>query len=240
MATPDYIFEPTARVLGDVLPLYRRTPGQVGDAKAYAAYRRVLDKLIADTRAAARSSSLAVDLLTITRGYREASTDMLAVIAGLERVIGAVRMFQPVTGTGVRALQRQHELALTGLVETLALAEIAAAVAIWQPGSQDQAARMRQRLARTFSAAIERASDREDVEVMHALREAQSWIIRDLTERGRPLARIVGYETGLPLPSVVLAHMLYQDAGRAGELEAENPGHDHPAFMPMLGKALSR
>jgi len=90
------------------------------------------------------------------------------------------------------------------------------------------------------AAGIERASDRDDVEVIRALRDAQSWLVRDLIERGRPLARMVDYGTAVPLPAVVLAHMLYQDAGRADELRGENPQHDHPAFMPMSGRALTR
>ena len=63
--------------------------------------------------------------------------------------------------------------------------------------------------------------------------------MRDLTERGRPLPRYVTFETGLPLPAVVLAHRLYQDAGRADELAAENDAA-HPAFMPTAGRALSQ
>lgn len=240
MATPDYVLVTTTEVLGDVLPLYRRTPGSVGDAAAFARWRRVLDRLLADTRAAARSTTLAADLAAIASGYRLASSDMLAVIDGLERVVERVRLFQPVEArSAFRAMQREHELALTGLLEALALAETANAVAVLALASQQQAQRLRLRLARTFDVAIERAADRSDAEVLRSLRETQASLVRDLIERGRPLARVVGYETGLPMPAVVLAHMLYQDAGRAGELAAQNPA-DHPGFMPMTGRAMSR
>lgn len=240
MATPDYILTSTERVLGDVLPLFRRTPGTVADVAVYARYRKKVDTLLGDTRAAARSTTLVADFAAITSGYRQAASDMAAVIDGLERVVVKVRLFQPVEATrGVLALQRQHELAMTTLLEVLALAEIANAVAIYEPPSYDVALRLRQRLSRLFDAGIERASDRQQTDVLLALREAHASLVRDLIERGRPLARITRYETGIPLPAVVLAHELYQDAGRADELRAENPT-DHPAFMPMAGKAHSR
>lgn len=241
MATPDYVLASSARVLGQVLPLLRRTPGAIADTEVYARYRRTLDVLIADTRAAARSATLGTDLVSIFDGYRDASDDMRATIAGLERVLVVVRSFVPVVGASSTSLaQRRHELGLTGLIEVLALGSIASAVSLLDPRSHDEATRLRHRLSRHFTTGIERASERGDVDVLRALREAHAWLVRDLIERGRPLARMVSYETGVPLPAVVLAHELYQDAGRADELRAENPNHDHPAFMPVAGRALSQ
>ncbi len=241
MATPDYLLWSTERVLAAVLPLFRRTPGPVGDADIYARYRRTLDTLLADRRAAARSTTLAADLAAVVEGYRTAATDARAVIDGLERAIVATRAHVYVSpDTPLLELQLQHELVLTGLIETLCLAEIAQAVAQVALRSHDESVRLRQRLSRTFDLAIERASERGDIDVLHALRETHAWLVRDLIERGRPLARVVAYQTGVPLPAVVVAHMLYQDAGRAGELMAENAGTDHPGFMPVGGKALSR
>ena len=241
MPTPDYVLASSARVLGQVLPLLKRTPGPVADTALYASYRRKLAVLAGDTRAASRSATLAADLETIVSGYRAAASDMAAVIAGLERVLAVVRAFVPVEPrSGSLAAQRRHELGLTGLIEVLALSEIAEAVALLQPASHDAATRLRGRLSRHLDAAIERASERGDTDVLRALRETHAWLVRDLIERGRPLARMVGYETAVPLPAVVLAHMLYQDAGRSAELVAENPRHDHPGFMPMSGRALSR
>lgn len=241
MATPDYLLWSADRVLKAVLPLYRRTPGRVADTDVYARYRRTLERLVADTRAAARSTTLAADLAQIAEGYRLASDDARQVIAGLERVVVATRAHQYVSpDTPLLELQLQHELVLTGLIETLCLAEIAQALVQVDLSSYDEALRLRRRLSRTFDVAIERAAERGDVEALRALREAHAWLVRDLVERGRPLARVVSYETAVPLPSVVLAHMLYQDAGRALELRDENARHDHPGFMPMKGRALSR
>lgn len=59
-----------------------------------------------------------------------------------------------------------------------------------------------------------------------------------LIESQRPLPRMVGYRFAAPYPSLRIAHWLYADASRADELRAENK-IVHPAFCPMLGKALS-
>ncbi len=240
-ATPDYVLAGVARLLAAVLPLFGRTPGAIADATLYAGYRRRLRALTDDPRAAARSATLAEDLAQIADGYRAASADPEAVIVGLEAIVVAVRAFVPVAAVNpVRARQRRVEMKFAGLVEVLAVAAAARAVADVVIVSHDQAERIRGRMRRLIDLAIERAADLEETLVVRALRETGGWIARDLIERGRPLARIVTYRTGVPLPSVVLAHKLYQDAGRAGELADNNAGHDHPSFMPMSGKALSR
>lgn len=244
MATPDYILDSAERILTSILPLFRRTPGGVADAARYASYRRKAAVMLADTRAAARSGTLVADLADIAEGYREASSDMRAVVAGLERIAVATRAFVVAQqGTPPLAsveLQRQNEMELLGLIEALALVGIARALATMRIASHDEASRLRARMGRLFDTAIERASEAGRIEVMRELRALAAAITRDMIERGRPLARIVGYETGVPLPSVVLAHMLYQDAGRAEEIRRENARHDHPSFMPTTGRVLSR
>jgi prophage DNA circulation protein len=239
--TPDYVLAGVARLLGLVLPLFSRTPGPVADAALYAGYRRRLAELAGDVRAAARSETLAQDLAEIVDAYRAASASPEAVIVGLEAVVVAVRGFQPVAAANrVRARQRAVEMRIAGLVEGLAVAAAVRAVADVVVTSYDQAERLRLRMRRLVDLAVERAADAEETLVVRALRDAGGWVARDLIERGRPLARIVTYTTGTPLPAVTLAHKLYQDAGRADELVAANPAHDHPAFMPMRGRALSR
>ena len=59
-----------------------------------------------------------------------------------------------------------------------------------------------------------------------------------LTQTARPLPRMLSYRFFNSYPSVVLAHRLYADAGRADELMQENKTI-HPAFMQMSGRALS-
>lgn len=242
MAAPDWMFDTTAEALGAVLPLYRSAAGGVADRDAYAAMRKVLGRLLADTRAATRSASLVGDLAFVAVGYRLSAADLRLAIQGYERVIVATRAVPVVSPvhTATETLQQQHELWLLGTIEAQALAGIAASVARLPLDSHDEARRLRLRLGRTFDVAIERAADRGDIDVVMALRRAAGALSRDLIERGRPLARITSYATALPLPSVVLAHELYQDAGRADQLEADNPVFDHPAFMPMTGIARSQ
>jgi len=238
---PDHILGATARILTALLPLFERTPGGIADPDGYARYRRDIRALKSDTRAASRRADLAAVLASIAAGYRSCSSDMRAVIAGLERVVVQSRAFQPVPGSTASSRQQAiNEQALTMLFEGLALAEIANAVSAMIPRSHDEAAQLRLRLGRTFDVAIERASDQGATDILRALRACQGRLVRDLIERGRPLARVVSYETAVPLPAVVLAHRLYQDAARADELRAENSATDHPAFMPMQGRAYSR
>lgn len=241
MPTPDYVLAGVRRLLETVLPLLARTPGTVGDETVFAGYRRRLAALRADPRAAARSPTLAQDLAWIIDGYRAASISPEAVIAGLEVVVVAVRGFVPVEAANrVRARQRAVEIKFAVLVEALAVAAAARAVADVRVESYDQAERLRHRMRRTIDLAVERAADAQETLLVRALRDAGGWVARDLIDRGRPLARMVAYQTAVPLPALALAHKLYQDAGRAAEIASRNPGHDHPSFMPMSGTVLSR
>lgn len=238
---PDYVLAASQAVLTKLLPLLERTPGGVVDAARYARYRRDIRVLKADTRAAARREDLAEVIAAIISEYRMASTDARAVIAGLERVAVATRAFViTAVTTGTLGQQRINERALLILFEGLALAEIGNAVASLVPRSHDEAKTLRLRLGRLFDIAIERASDQGAVGIQRALREVQARVVRDLIERGRPLARVVSYETAVPLPALVLAHRFYQNAGRADELRLENTNTDHPSFMPVTGRAYSR
>ena len=238
---PDYVLDATARILTALVPLFERTPGPIADAGRFSAYRRIVTRLKGDTRAAARSLTLPDDLAAIAEGYRVAASDMRAVIRGLERVVVAARA-QPLTEprSGTLARQRENERTLLLLIEAVSLGEAGNAVSALAPRSYDEALQLRQRLGRSFDLTIERASDMGAADLVRPLRETQAALTRDLIERGRPLARLVTYQTAVPLPSVVLAHRFYQDASRADELRAENGATDHPAFMPTSGQAYSR
>lgn len=237
---PDYVLASTERILGELLPLLARPAAAVTDAAEFARYRQRLETLAEDTRAAARSDTLAEDLAALIDGYRAAVDDPRAVIDGLERLVTAARGVVYVTATcATEEIQRRNEEALALLFETLAIAAQGAALADLVPRSSDEANRYRLRFGRSCRLAIERAGDGGQMPVARALRELGGAIARDMIERGRPLARIVGYETAVRLPAVTLAHLLYQDAGRRDELAAENET-DHPGFMPRAGTAYSR
>jgi prophage DNA circulation protein len=241
LGTPDYVLDGVRHILTSFVPLVERAPGAVADPALYNAYRAKLAAIRRDPRAAARSLTLGEDLASILSAYRRASRDMAAVYDGCERIATAMRAVVLSTGaTGSARRRAEVEWALAGLIEWLAVAEAAQAIAAMDITSHEHAARLRARAGRLVAVAIDRAADRGAMAVVRLLTHVAGALSRDLIERGRPLARIVAYETGVPVPAVVLAHRLYQDAGRADELVAHNPAHDHPAFMPRVGSALSR
>lgn len=63
-------------------------------------------------------------------------------------------------------------------------------------------------------------------------------VMRDLTQRARPLPRMVSMTMTHRYSSLLLAYKLYGDPSRADELRAENDAV-HPGFMPTQLVALS-
>lgn len=244
MAMLDAMLPALSAVLDAMLPLYRATPGATARGDIYSAYRREVEAMLADTRAALRAADVLDRLAMIADGYRAASADPARVIDGLDRIVAAARLVRPparfVAGSRLIAAETAAVVALAHWFEVTALAGQARAAADVDLTSYQQAVALRARLTRSLDIGIERASDIGAMDVMRALREVRGALVRDLIERGRPLARITAFETAVPLPAVVLAHKLYQDADRAGELRDENANWDHPSFMPMVGRARSR
>jgi len=105
--------------------------------------------------------------------------------------------------------------------------------------SRTQVAEIQSEMALAFDEVIETASDDRAVDVVRDMSELQAGVARHLAETSRPLPDMIDYKVPRRLPSLVIAHQLYHDAGRADELIAEN-GTIHPAFMLETGKALSR
>jgi hypothetical protein len=89
-----------------------------------------------------------------------------------------------------------------------------------------------------FAAAEEIAADDMDQMTYRALIELHAAVTNFLSETARPLPRVTNYRFADFLPSLVLAYKLYQDAGRADEIRAENK-IIHPAFCSPTGVALS-
>ena len=89
-----------------------------------------------------------------------------------------------------------------------------------------------------FNDAEEIAADDMDQASFANLIALDAAITNFLVTTARPLPRMVGYRFAVPLPSLIVAYRLYQDASRADQVTAENK-IVHPAFCPAVGLALS-
>ncbi|WP_407529440.1 hypothetical protein [Methylobacterium oryzisoli] len=95
------------------------------------------------------------------------------------------------------------------------------------------------RLVPAFDAATEFAADRLDQTNFRALTALQAALVRDLTQRARPLPRMVSYSLPRRRPALAIANLFYGDGSRVEELVAENRGMVHPLFAPASGRRLS-
>ena len=125
------------------------------------------------------------------------------------------------------------------LAVRLALAGECSALAGVTVASRQQVDGYISRLRPAFEASLDYAMDSADGEAFKVLSTLYAAVVRDLTERGRQLPRMSSYDTWRPLPSLALAHRLYADADRAGELVDENRT-PNPIFMSATGRALAR
>jgi hypothetical protein len=104
--------------------------------------------------------------------------------------------------------------------------------------SRQDVAQLKTALQQPFQEAEEIAADDMDQMTFQALIKLHAAITNHLVETARPLPRMLRYEFADVLPTLVMAYKLYDDAGRADELRAENK-IVHPAFCPIEGQALS-
>lgn len=104
--------------------------------------------------------------------------------------------------------------------------------------SRQDVAKVRERVNEAFAVAEETTADAMDSMSYRALVELHSAIMFYLVETARPLPRLLRFAFAVPLPTLVAAHRLYDDAARADEMRDENKVV-HPAFMRPAGLALS-
>jgi prophage DNA circulation protein len=93
-------------------------------------------------------------------------------------------------------------------------------------------------LRQPFDDAEEIAADDMDQATFAALIQLDAALTNYLVTTARPLPRMTNYQFAVPLPSLVIAYRLYQDASRADQIVQENK-IVHPAFCPPVGVALS-
>lgn len=104
--------------------------------------------------------------------------------------------------------------------------------------SRQDVTALKQQLYQPFRDAEEIAADNMDQATFQALVALHGTVTNHLVATARPLPRMVSFRFYEPLPSLVMAYKLYDDASRCDELRQENKVV-HPAFCPMTGLALS-
>jgi hypothetical protein len=104
--------------------------------------------------------------------------------------------------------------------------------------SRNEIERVQALATAAFTVSQDATAEIGDSDTYRALVSLRAMMVRDLTDRSRPLPQIVTYNLPRGPSSLVLAQRLYGDASRADELIAEN-AVVHPLFMPRAGRALS-
>ncbi|MEH2565327.1 hypothetical protein [Bradyrhizobium sp. AZCC 2289] len=120
----------------------------------------------------------------------------------------------------------------------LCLATEAAIIAQMTFVSRQDVDAIKLQLLQPFRDAEETAADDKDQAMFQALIKLHGAVTNHLVATARPLPRMLNFEFFEPLPSLVMAYKLYDDASRCDELRQENKVV-HPAFCLPIGRALS-
>jgi hypothetical protein len=104
--------------------------------------------------------------------------------------------------------------------------------------SREAVDEVRQAVSSEFVILEEIVADAMDSESYTSLVRMNAAVMRFLIETARPLPRMLAFRFAAPLPTLIAAHRLYDDASRCDELREENKVV-HPMFMRPEGRALS-
>lgn len=121
----------------------------------------------------------------------------------------------------------------------LSLATEAHIIADIEFKSRNAAVATRSQMNDAFDAMEEQAADSMDSATYRALITLHAAVAEYLVTAQYPLAEMLGFRFAQAGPTLVFAHRLYDDAGRADELREENQVI-HPLFAPRIGVALSQ
>ena len=203
--------------------------------------------------AANRAAAIEAAEAALTAAQTVAASNLAALAAALQAAVSAfaaaaaspedaVRLLgnlvtwaAPVTTTstaGIGYWQTQAQNGTLNLIRRSCCLEMANSVSDYVPGSYADAAAMRVTVIGYLDAEITIAGDAGDDRSYEALRTVRAAVSADLSERGASLSPMVTVNRAMPLPSLVLAYQLYQDATRSDELVAEADPRN-PAFMPL-------
>jgi prophage DNA circulation protein len=208
--------------------------------------QRMLTNLIATVPSQGRAGSDARTAIGDTRAYAfklcidDALGSPLAQCFALARQAGAT--MQQIDG--VRQLVTQETPHTLGgqLVQNagilFCLATESSIIAGMTFVSRQDVDAIKAQMHQPFFDAQEIAADDMDQATFSALIHLNGAMVNHLVATARPLPRMVNFQFFEPLPSLVMAYKLYDDASRCDELRAENKVV-HPAFCPPTGQALS-
>ena len=138
----------------------------------------------------------------------------------------------------VQAAQAQQQAAIVALVQGTALASVLQVYAQLDWASAAQAAAAQGQVMGLLSAQADAAAAAGQDDLYRGWLAITGMVVDDFAQRIQALPVQTAYALPLPMPSLALAQLFYQDATRAPELEAMNDVA-HPLFMPATGIRLA-
>jgi hypothetical protein len=127
---------------------------------------------------------------------------------------------------------------IQGALLNFCFANVARIIADMTFNSREAVEQAKQGVNASFNMLEETVADGMNAMLYAALVRLHASTTQFLVDTSRPLPRMLVFRFAAPLTTLVAAHRLYDDAGRADELRDENQVV-HPAFMLPTGKALS-
>lgn len=129
--------------------------------------------------------------------------------------------------TPSRVQQATNQQSLVNLVQQSSQIEAARNSSTLDYDSAQDAIAVRDELSVVLDKQMQTADDNTYI----ALQDLRAAMVLDLTERAANLKQVRRYTPQATLPSLVIAHHLYQDANRATDIVARN-SIGHPGFVP--------
>lgn len=198
----------------------------------YDALRDATGKIIDMATATADEIEAAIAARDLTAVTDDFKVDTLMEAFRSTAVLGEAEVTAPGT-TPQRQLERQCQQAFADLMYSAATVEAIRVAATLDMSSCDKATAVMSELLEHLDAIADVA---EDDAVYYALVELRSAFVRHIQETAVNLPRVIEHIPAMTLPSLVIAHDLYGDAAREGDIIARN-GISNPAFV-QGGQAL--
>lgn len=186
---------------------------------------------VSDTAAFA---ACAQQLVTAVLATAANPADAIRLASGMASFSPGDNFTSSVIGSAMSSMQTS----CAALFRRCALAGVAQACSTYQPSSYNDATALIQNVTTLLDAEIETAGDVGDDESFAALRVLRNAVVTDLQARGGNLAPLETMTFNAPMPALVLAHRIYDDATRGDQL-VQQVQPIHPLFMPMTFQALA-